>query len=88
MELTLSEFEEALDKRFLKNNQDFEKVLDKRFEQNKKEFEQILDTRFEKQTTELKKFTTKQVDHLAEMIAETVSIPLQKHIESCEKIRI
>ncbi len=103
MEITLSELEEALDKRFKTNKQELEEVLDKRFDAfgqviDKKmdarfiafgqEMDKKLDERFEKQSKDLKQFAVEQTENLAAMIAETVAIPLQQHIESCQKIRI
>jgi hypothetical protein len=46
MEITLSELEEVLDRRFKASKSDFEEVLEKRFSNNKQEFEQVLDKRF------------------------------------------
>ena len=87
MEITLSELEEVLDKRF----GDFGQVIDKKFvrfgqEMDKKlshfvtrdELGTILDEKLADVVTEMKTFTEEQVENLALDIQETIAIPLQE----------
>ena len=50
--------------------------------------EQRINLKFEGQTKELKAFAEEQTEHLALIIGETVAIPLQQHIESCQKVGV
>jgi len=87
MDITLAEFEEVLDNKLSKmaTKEDLKSFATK---EDLKSFEQRIDEKFEKQSKELKEYAEDQTETLAAYIAETIAIPLQEHIESCQKIRI
>jgi hypothetical protein len=71
MEITISEFEEVLDRRFKANKKDFEEILDRRLVN--------VATKDDLKTLEqnLKEYTDEQTDTLGAYIAETIALPLE-----------
>ncbi len=89
MEITLTEFEEALDKRFAKvaTKEDLKAAL---VPYATKDDLKAFATKDDLVSMEksLKEYAEDQTETLAAYIAETIAIPLQEHMESCQKIRI
>lgn len=89
MEITLTEFEDALDKRFSKmaSKEDLKAFVTKT---DLKEALAPYATKDDLVTLEknLKDYAEDQTETLAAYIAETIAIPLQEHMESCQKMRI
>jgi hypothetical protein len=92
MDMTKQEFEQILDKKL-------DEKLDTKFDEKLKPIysrltvieanmvtKAELTSALEKQSKELKEFAEEQTDHLASIIGETVAIPMQRHLESCQKI--